>query len=308
MTRILVTGGTSFLMAPLVRRLLADPANAVRVLTRDVNGGRRLRGTPDALLTSGDVRDPHAVARAAYGAEMVIHAAFAPVSAPPREIMDTAVSGMASVLRACELHQVRSLALVSSPWAEDRYPPGDLAGCYGAGKLAQELMAASWQQSSALERVVTARVFNAYGPDMGANHVIPQFALRMLRLFRECPDGDVPDFAVRGSGEDVRSFCYIDDCADQLFTLFDPAAGPGTGCWDVGTGDDPRTVVDIAAEIAGVLGRKVNVVPEQPGAEAAPPRLARPRGPLAVMPRIGFRQGLHRTVRWYREHEEEFSG
>lgn len=277
MTKVLVTGGSSFVGAPLARRLAADEYDVVAP-------GRH----------ECDVRDLHAVSKAMRGCDSVIHLAYAPVSAPARDVMDTAVNGMASILRACEWRGVRDLMLVSSPWAEDR-------SYYGVGKLAQEMMAAAWLASGALQRVVIARVYNAYGPDMGTDHVIPQFIGQMMNLGEQDRR-----FPVKGSGADIRSFTHVDDCAAQLATLFRHGS-PGTAHYDVGTADEPVTTASLARAVAACFGREVTVVPEQ---FTAVPTLRVPRPPalLTALPRRPFREGLRQTVAWYREHEEELRG
>jgi nucleoside-diphosphate-sugar epimerase len=263
--RVLVTGGTSFVGSALARRLRG---HEVRVLSRK----------------TGDVRDVDAVCRAVAGCDAVVHAAYARADTEPLEMMDTAILGISNVLRACEKHDVRDLMLVSSPLADD-------LGVYGTGKRVAELMSQSWLEVGKLDRVVTARVFNAYGPGAGSYHVIPQFILRMLTLSRTC-EGVIP-FPVRGDA--VRSFAYIDDVADQLLGLFSNA---GSGVFNVGV-DDPRTVTSVAGKIASILGREVNVICD------APPGAPRP---AAVMPSVGhveFDDGLLRTVRWYQLHERD---
>jgi nucleoside-diphosphate-sugar epimerase len=285
--RIFVTGASSFTGAPLVRRLIAD--------------GYKVRA-PDHQEC--DIRNPYAVARAVDGCDAVIHAAYAPVSSSPREVMDTAVNGMTSVLRACELHGVQDLMLVSSPRVEDRYVPGSLTACYGAGKMASELMAAAWLASGVFRRVVIARVYNAYGPDMGEDHVIPQFTLQMM--ITSTVDDARCLFPVKGSGADIRSFIHVDDCAVQLATLFRHGS-PGVSHYDVGVADEPVTVTGLARAVADCFGREITVVPGQ--ADAVPTvRVPHLPALLTALPHRPFREGLRQTVAWYQEREEEFCG
>ena len=50
---------------------------------------------------------------------------------------------------------------------------------------------------------------------MGHEHVIPEFAERMMERIRT---GN-PEFKIQGTGRETRSFCYIDDCVDGLMVL-----------------------------------------------------------------------------------------
>ena len=73
MRRSLVTGGTGFVGANLVRQLLAD-GDRVRVLAR-VGGDRRALEGCDVEIVEGDLLDPASVRRAAAGMERVYHVA-----------------------------------------------------------------------------------------------------------------------------------------------------------------------------------------------------------------------------------------
>jgi nucleoside-diphosphate-sugar epimerase len=302
--RVLVTGGSSFLGAALVRQLV-ERDHDVRVLARNPSLARRLDGLGTRIwFCPGDVRDAQAVSRGAAGCDAVLHAAYAPVSAPAREILDVAVHGMAVVLGACERHGISRLMLVSSPWAD-----GETV--YGYGKRACERMAADWADEDAPRQVAIVRPFNPYGPDMGTDHVIPQFALRMARLAREQPEGVIA-FPVRGSGKDLRSFTWIADCARWLCDLLDSTlAYDGPGRHDVGT-DDVRTIASVAHDVAACFGRVITVDPAyahgQPGSPGTA-RAASRQVPQAGQPScVSFAEGLARTVDWYREHEKEVTG
>ncbi len=50
---------------------------------------------------------------------------------------------------------------------------------YGGGKIACELMAIAWARAGVLDRLIIVRPHNIIGPDMGREHVIPEFAIRM---------------------------------------------------------------------------------------------------------------------------------
>lgn len=281
--KVLITGHAGFIGAELARQLTA--------------GGCEVRGFSRA---QGDIRDAQAVCDAAAGCDVIVHAAYAPVRAPSREILDVAVNGMASVLRACEVHSVRGLVLVSSPLAAEVtgvFPQESAA--YGAGKLAAEAMAAAWARAGIPARLSIARPFNIYGPCGGYDHVIPQFITRISRQAREQPDG-VLKFVIRGSPETIRSFCYVTDCAAQLAGLAEGAmyGPPAAVLCDAGV-SDKRTIGNVAHAIAACFDRKIEVIPA-PGRGTPGHRVPASTQP----PQVSFAVGLARTVAWYREREE----
>ena len=128
---------------------------------------------------------------------------------------------MVNVIDACRTQGVGTLVLASSsevyqtpphiPTAEDaplvvpdvnnpRYS-------YGAGKLISEVMAINYGRKF-FERVLIFRPHNVYGPDMGWEHVIPQFALRLNKLAQAQAAGPLR-FEIQGSGSETRSEAAI---------------------------------------------------------------------------------------------------
>lgn len=316
--RYLVTGGAGFIGTSLVRRLIQS-GHEVRVLD-DMSRGNpaRLHGLPVQIVTA-DVRDPDITAYAMQGCDAVVHAAYLQGTqtfyANPREVLSVALRGMLSVLDACQRTGCGDLLLVSSSEAYQVAPvvptpetvplsvpdPLNARYSYGGGKIACELMALAWQRDGVLDRAVIARPHNIYGPDMGREHVIPEFCLRMDRLAAGQPEGII-GFPIQGSGQETRSFCYIEDCTDQLALLLDQAH---TGIWNVGT-DDEHSIDGVARGIARMYGREIKVVPGKLPQGSPPhrlPALAKIRGlagaQLAVTP---WEKGLDATVAWYRDH------
>src|SRR5262249_13029923 len=138
----------------------------------------------------------------------------------PDLVLDVAVRGMVNVLDACREHAIGDLVLASSSEVYQTPPaiPTDETVplsipdvlnprySYGGGKLACELLAINFGRVG-FERVAIVRPHNVYGPDMGREHVIPQFALRMASLCNETA-GRLR-FPIQGSGLETRAFVYI---------------------------------------------------------------------------------------------------
>jgi dTDP-glucose 4,6-dehydratase/UDP-glucose 4-epimerase len=315
--RYVVTGGAGFLGSALTRRLAGD-GHEVRVFD-DLSRGRadRLAGV-NCTLMEGDVRDPAAVRAAVHGCESVVHMAYLQGTqtfySEPRQVLDVALRGMLNVLEACERQGAGDLLLVSSSEAYQVAPvvptpetvpcsvpdPLNPRFSYGGGKIACELMVNAWQRAGVLDRAVIARPHNVYGPDMGREHVIPEFCLRMNQLDPRFVSGPV-QFPIQGSGLETRSFCYVDDCVEQLVLLLEKA-GP-LGVWHVGC-EDERTIADVAVAVGAQYGREVKVVPGSLP-KGSPPRRLPDTSKIAALgydgPKVSFEDGLARTVAWYRE-------
>lgn len=324
--RYLVTGGAGFIGSALVRRLL-DDGHGVSVLDDFSRGKRRrLPSWADLSVVQGDVRDVAAVTRAMHGCDAVVHCAYVQGTqtfyAEPRQVLDVALRGMLSVLDACAVTGCADLLLVSSSEAyqvASRVPtPEDIAltvpdplnprYSYGGGKIASELMALAWERAGVLDRVVIARPHNIYGPDMGREHVIPEFCLRLNQLItdkqnnRKSDTAEPISFRIQGTGQETRSFCWIGDCTDQLALLL--RKGTPAGIYHVGMMDE-YTISQVAHLIAAMYCREIKL---EPGTlpQGSPPR----RLPdLAKITRLAggrmtsktFTDGLRETVAWYQE-------
>jgi len=314
--RCLVTGGAGFLGSALVRRLL-DDGHEVRVLDDFSRGkSQRLAGLNCEVL-GGDIRDLDTVVKAMQGCDLVWHGAYLQGTqtfyANPRDVLDVAVRGIINVLTACEKTGCGELLLVSSSEAYQvaaEVPTSEAVPLsvpdvlnprysYGGGKIISELMALAWQRNGVLDRLIIARPHNIYGADMGREHVIPEFSLRMNRLDAEQPDGIIP-FPVQGSGQETRSFCHIDDCTDQFMLLLEKAP-QSAGIYHIGTMDE-RTISQVAHAVAHCYSRDIKLVPGTLPTGSPPRRLpdTAKMEALGYHPRVAFQDGLRGTVEWYK--------
>jgi nucleoside-diphosphate-sugar epimerase len=147
------------------------------------------------------------------------------------------------------------------------------------------------------ERVLIFRPHNVYGPDMGWEHVIPQLALRLDAAAKKQPAGTIR-FEIQGSGQETRSFCFIDDLVAGVLVMREK--GEHLGIYHVGTMEEV-TIADLARRVAGAAGREIELVPGEAAAGGTPRRcpdiskLAR----LGYKPRVPLDEGLKPTLDWY---------
>jgi nucleoside-diphosphate-sugar epimerase len=310
----LVTGGTGFLGSALVKRLVSE-GHRVRVLD-DNSRGRAARladleGRYEYI--PADVRDPEAVARACEGVDMVCHLAFVNGTeffyTKPELVLDVAVKGMINVLDGCRRHEVPDLFLMSSSEVYQTPPavptdesvplsipdPLNPRYSYAAGKIISEMMAINYGRHR-FRRVVIVRPHNVYGPDMAFEHVVPQFALRMKSL-RDSPADPVP-FPIQGSGDQTRSFVYVDDFTDGVMLALE--RGEHLGIYHVGTREEV-TIRDLAERVARCFGRRIQVVPgaaAEGGTTRRCPDISK-ISRLGYAPRFTLDTALPLVTRWY---------
>jgi len=311
----LVTGGTGFIGAALVKGLVAAGAR-VRSLDNDSRGSKEKLGEAarDVELVVGDIRDAATVAKALAGMDGVCHLAYVNGTeffyTKPDLILEVAVKGMMNVIDGCLQHRVGELILASSSevyQTPPRVPTDETAPLvvpdvlnprfsYGGGKIISELLALNYGRAR-LRRVLVFRPHNVYGPNMGWEHVIPQFALRLRNLNIKQPSGVLP-FPLQGTGQETRSFIYIDDMIDGVLRVIE--RGEHLGIYHVGSGIE-TTIESLAREVARYYHREIAVV----GGDLRPgstlrrcPDITKLRG-LGFAPKVPLAEGLAKTVRWY---------
>ena len=315
MTRVLVTGGSGFIGSAIVKALVSE-GGVVRVLDDNSRGAmRRLREVEgDIEFVAGDVRDAAAVDRATRGVDEVIHLAFVNGTeffyGAPELVLEVGVKGMCNVLDACRAHNVGRLVLASSsevyqtaaqvptPESVALVVPDPLNPrySYGAGKIISEVMAVNFGRKF-FERVLIFRPHNVYGPDMGFEHVIPQFVAR-LKENRGAGMQHRRQFRIQGSGQETRSFCHVDDLVRGVMIM--RAKGEHLGIYHVGT-EEEITIADLARRVAAVVGWEIDLVTST----ALPGSTPRRCHDIAKLADLGYRpcvpldQGLPPAVRWY---------
>jgi dTDP-glucose 4,6-dehydratase/UDP-glucose 4-epimerase len=313
----LITGGSGFLGSALVRRLVRDGAR-VRVLDNHWRGSpRRLFDVASRIeLVTDDIRNAECVGRAMGGIDCVVHLSAINGTRyfydEPELVVDVAIRGTLNVIDACRQHGVRQLVVASS---SEVYQSPDLVPTpedvplvvpdilnprysYGGSKLAAELMAFNYGRTG-FDRVVVFRPHNVYGPDMGFEHVIPEFTVRAAAaVAASAARGPVP-FVIKGDGRQTRAFIHVDDFIDGLCVVID--RGQHLNAYHIGNPEEV-TVETIANLIFTAFGR-VPAIKHEP-APAGETRRRCPDiaklGALGFAPRIALAQGLPGVVEWYR--------
>jgi len=319
-SHVLVTGGSGFIGSSLVKALVRV-GTRVRVLDDNSRGSpRRLKDVEkDIEFIAGDIRDGAAVEKATRGMDEVHHLAFINGTeyfySAPDLVLDVGVRGMINVIDACRKHGIGNLVLASSSEVYQTPPhtPTDESAplvvpdvqnprySYGAGKLISEVMAINFGRKH-FKRVLIFRPHNVYGPDMGWEHVVPQLALRLQAAARLQPAGRLR-FEIQGTGEEMRSFCFVDDLVAGVMLMREK--GEHLGVYHIGTTEEV-SIADLARRIAYHAGREIELIP---GKLAAGGTLRRcpdisKLGQLGYKPRVPLEQGLKPTLDWYWSHAD----
>jgi nucleoside-diphosphate-sugar epimerase len=319
---IFVTGGSGFIGAALVRRLVAT-GKKVRVLDNHSRGNpRQLESVRDKIeLVTGDVRDPAVMTKASAGCGTFIHLAYLNGTeffySKPELVLEIAVKGTMNALDAAIQNGIKDFIYCSSSEVYQT-PPSiptpetvplivpDVMNprySYGGGKIIGELLCINYGRKH-FDRMTLFRPHNVYGPDMGGEHVIPQFILRAKSVVEKTSSTEVP-FAIQGEGNETRSFIYIDDFTDGLMLVLEK--GKHGEIYHIGTQEE-ISVKNLAGQVVELFGRKPKFehLPLQAGSTLRRcPDTTKLRG-LGFTAKTPMSAGLKQTFDWYTKNAHLF--
>ncbi len=313
--KVLITGGTGFIGSAVVKKHVVD-GHSVRVLDNNSRGNiRRIKDIIDDIeFIEGDIRDPETVFTACKGMDSVIHLAYVNGTeffySKPEIVLDIAVKGMLNILEGCIKEGIPEFALASSsevyqtssivptPETVPLMVPDPINPrySYGGGKIICELMAINYGRKY-FDKVIIFRPHNVYGPDMGWEHVIPQFALRMKELSEKNNEKNI-HFPIQGSGQETRAFIFIDDFVAGLTLAIDK--GKHLGIYHIGTMEEV-TIEHLAVKLAQYFEKEITIIPgklAEGGTLRRCPDIGKLKG-LGFSPKIALEEGLKITVDWY---------
>lgn len=318
MKRALVTGGHGFVASNLARGLL-ERGDAVTVLdlAAPSGSGLDLQGiSGEVELVEADLRDAELVAAtiAAGEFDVVFHLAaqtlVGPAMADPVQTFEVNVRGTWTLLEACRRSEVPAVVVASSDKA---YGPSDElpyreemrlrpASPYEASKAAADAIALSYRPAFGLPVAVT-RFANIYGGgDANFSRLVPEAIAAVL-------DGRRPQ--IRSDGSPERDFLYVADAVSAYLAVEHAvgAGGPGAGEAFNAGGETPHPVREVLEAVSEISG--TGLEPEYLGTGNPSGEIDRQyvdstklREMTGWRPEVGLRDGLIRTLDWYRDHPQ----
>jgi dTDP-glucose 4,6-dehydratase len=303
--KLLVTGGAGFIGSTYVHLVQAE--HEVTVLDKLTYAGRRENLPRGLELVVGGIEDRELVLQLTEGADAVIN--FAAESHVDRSIADqnafarTHVVGTGVLLDAVRERGVPRFLQVSTDEvygsiAEGSFretSPLDPSSPYSATKAGGDLLVSAHAHTYGLEAVI-CRGSNNYGPRQYPEKLIPLCVLNALH-------GD--SLPVYGDGRQVRNWLYVEDFCRAIHEVL--LRGRPGEAYNAG-GPDECANLEVVRRILELTGRDetlIEYVTDRPGHDRryslASDRL---RGELGWEARVGFEEGLRRTVDWYRENED----
>jgi nucleoside-diphosphate-sugar epimerase len=318
-TRVLVTGGASFIGSHLVDKLVTLGAK-VRVAD-DLSSGNleNLQGSFNHIdFLEGDLRDRNLARNATEGIEVLFHLAAChggrgfidthPADCASNLVLDGIVfdeAYRAKVDRVCFASSacVYPVQLQVKPdqgetvylreeWA-DPFKEGCASsdGEYGWAKLMGEMtLRAYWKQYGM--KSVSCRLFTAYGERENETHAV--IALIAKAFVKQDP------YEIWGDGQQDRNFTYVGDIVEGMIHAAEKV--DDASAVNIGTAEHIK-IIEAAQLIfteTGFTPLSINFDTTKPvGVYSRAADLTRTRKALGWEPETSFKKGLRRTIKWY---------
>ena len=308
--RVLVTGGAGVIGSHLCERLL-DAGNDVWCVDNFSTGAdRNMRSVmqhPKFKVLNHDICQPFGNDAPAVDAIFNLACPAAPVHQKfdPVRVLKTTIVGAMNVLELAKRCDARVLQASTSeiygdpavqPQPETYWGSVNPVGprsCYDEGKRAAEATFFAYHRQHNA-RIKVARIFNTYGPRLHRNdgRVVSTFIMQAL---------DGRPITIYGSGDQGRSYTYVDDTVEGLLLLM-ASAEDFHGPVNIGNPEE-FTLRELAETIIELTGSQSKIeylppVEDDPKQRQADITLA--RSVLGWQPRTTLRDGLVRTIEYFR--------
>ncbi len=298
--KVLITGGGGFIGSAVVRYLMGKGIS-VRVfdlVEPNIDG--------DIEKVRGSILDNNIICEAVRGCDAVVHlAAMLGVRKTEIERIDCLninIGGTVNLLEACIKDGVKKIVFSSSsevygepsviPIKEDsELKPKSV---YAITKLASEEYVKAYNKRYGIKYSIV-RFFNVYGIGQVAEFVLPRFVKAVL-------DNKPP--MVYGSGEQVRSFCYMEDAAQGVYLALtkDEAIGD---VFNIGNDKAKISVKELARKVIAISGKDLDIC-YVPMSEAdrdkgrdiifRQPDISKAIRSLGYSPRVSLDEGIRRLL------------
>lgn len=309
--RVLVTGGAGFVGSQLVERL--RHAGAKVTVLDDLFTGRADALPGDVTLVQASVTDADAVAENVAGQDYVFHLAARNILVSTRDpVQDyaTNIGGTLNVLMAARSHEATVQRVLYSSSASVYGNPrnafcheDDPVYClspYAASKLGGESYCAAFFESYAVPTTIV-RYSNIYGDGQDTRNPYCGVVSRFLAAAH----AGTP-LQIHGDGLQTRDYTYVQDAVEATVLA---AISPRTvgEIYNIGTGVE-TSVQELARQVASLIDEEVAVehvdVRDIDNLRRRVMSIERTRKALRWVPRFTLRDGLRRTLTWFRAHPD----
>ena len=311
----LITGGTGFIGSAIIKKLLINKDNKIICIDSNIRGNtRRLDGYLKKIkFIKSDIRDLKSLIKVSKKVDCLIHLAFINGTEYfykyPEFVLDVGVKGILNVIEACKKNKIKELIIASS--SEVYQEPSIIPTpenislkipnvfnprySYSAGKILTEIIAIN--NAKLFKRLIIFRPHNVYGPDMGFEHVLPQFITKMKKNTLKKKSGKIK-FIIKGNGRETRAFNFIDDFVEGFMKILNQ--GKHLNIYNIGSKEEV-TIIKVAKLVAKYFNRKITIVKKSKHLGSTNRRCPdiKKISRLGYKPKIKLEKGIKLIADWY---------
>lgn len=310
MKNIIVTGGAGFLGSHLCEYLIKKGEKVIcidNLFTGNLKNLENIKDHPNFEFIQHDIIDPIFFDGREIDQIYNLACPASPIQYqinPVRTIKANTI-GVINVLGIAKKHKARIFqASTSEVYGDPLEHPqtesyrgnvntiGERA-CYDEGKRVAETLFFEYHREHGVE-IRVARIFNTYGPRMYENdgRVVSNFIVQALNN---------KPITIYGTGEQTRSFCYVDDLIEAIYRIMNKENI--TGPINIGNPDE-FTMIELADKIIKITGSKSKIVFEKLPSDD--PKKRKPDISLAKEiiewePKVNLDEGLVQTVNYFKK-------
>jgi UDP-glucuronate decarboxylase len=307
MSRIVVTGGAGFLGSHLCDRLIKDGGDVLCVdnlVTGSKENIAHLMPDPHFEFIHHDVSVPLNV-EVDQIYNLACPASPIHYQHDPVKTTKTSVYGAINLLDLAKRLNAKILQASTSevygdpiehPQTESYWGNVNPVGprsCYDEGKRCAETLFFDYHRQYNLD-IKVVRIFNTYGPRMHPNdgRVVSNFIVQALKG---------KDISIYGTGQQTRSFCFVDDLIDGFVRMMRSPDGI-TGPINIGNPSE-FTMLELAEAVIKLTGSKSKLIflplptddPRQ-----RQPDITLAQQELSWEPAVSLEDGLKETIRYFK--------
>ena len=306
---IFITGGAGFISNRLIKELVHN--NEITIFDnfyRDTLTNSAFALHPNIRIIKGSVLDFDHLIESMFGADIVVHAAaiagIDTVIKSPTTTMQVNMIGTANALEAAKINKIKgrfinfstsevfgSYAFKSTEKCSTSVgSAGEARWTYAVSKLAAEHLSLAYYKEFNLP-TVTVRPFNVYGEGQTGEGALQIFVKRAL---------EDRDIHIYGDGNQIRSWCYVDDFIIGLIKCIENEAAVGES-FNIGNAKAVLTTYGLAQTVCRVLNSKSKIIFKPPlsaDIELRIPSVEKASEILDFQATTLLDEGIARTAEW----------
>jgi len=309
---IFITGGAGFIGSSIAERLVDN--NKIIIYDNFLRDSLKYKSIADhknITIIEGDVLDAVHLNRSVIGSNIIIHLASIAgvdnVLKNPTETMRICLIGSCNIFESAKrLKNLERIIDLSTSEVFGNYAykseedhttsmgiVGEARWAYAVSKLAAEHLLHGYHKEFGLPGV-SIRPFNVYGPCQTGESAIHTFIKRALKN---------ETIQIHGNGDQIRSWCYIDDLIDGILLCIENEKSVGN-VYNIGNPVGTITILHLAKLIIDICksDSDIEFIPKNyTDVELRIPSIEKARKELGFSPKIDLEEGILKTIEWYKK-------